>query len=463
MAARIVNRKKATGLSNDEWAAKFPKVESWLKRRRRSRKPMLSILRIWHEWMMENGGELAGKSPEELLEFQRRARKSDDDGEEYLILDKIDEFLHEHEDWRIGYQRKVLSTVRSFFKVNRAPLPEASEITRNLRSNVAPVRKNLTVKHLKRIVDGKSRLYRAIFMSMLAGGMGMDEVIEWSDQGIAELRKALRDIRFSPDGKRAIRIDLKPRKGSHQPSYTFVGGDALEEVEKWLNHRDRLKIRFERLHPSEAYPEAVFITAHNTPLNVNTIRTYWRRRIYALGLMEKEAQPRAGTRYGLNTHQIRSLFRTLFGRSHSETRELHAKAAEFMMGHTVDRLRYDQFFRDESLVLNEYWKALPYFNILSSDIALGKIDALAISAQEKRIKEQQKKIEQLEKNVNSLLEGRERMGKLLEEARQRAVNAEQQFWDLLKRPGVFDALVELTEEHMKRSDKKQKEEATPEP
>jgi len=380
-----INR-SVESLSNEEWAAQYPKVESWLNRRQPSRGVFVAILRPWYDWLMAQAGPWQGLSPDELLDFQKRMAGD----ERFLLMDKVQDYIAEHGDWRRSYKRKVFTTIMSFFNLNRADMPKDPEIARNFHSEQAPMRKDLTVAHLKQIVLGKNIMYRAIFLSILEGAMGQDELIEWSSQGIGPLMDELKGEKRRRHG--VIRVDLKPRKKNPQPYFTLIGGDALRAIEDWVRHRETLRAAFERKHPKGHFPDSIFVSIHGKPLTLLGIQTYWRRLAYDLGFIKSRSQGGPGTRYGVNPHQIRKLFRTLYGRSRSENAELHRNVGEFLMGHTVDPYDYNRFFDDEDIVIQEYVKALPYLDIVSSDKAEGKVDEDEVENLRRYTKELEEKL-----------------------------------------------------------------------
>lgn len=396
MRERGINMNDETRLSNLKWAYQFPKVKSWLNRRKASINPLSSIFRRWYMWMMENCERVRGLSPDELLEFQREARKKGE-AYEYLILDRTTDWIKENEHhWRRKYQIRVLAAVRSFFAVNRAELPRDSEIYRNLRSDVAPVKKELTLDDFKRIVEASNIMHQAVLLSMLSAGVGPDEVVEWSDQGIRKLEEAL-DSDLHRKWK-MVRIDLRPRKTNPDPYFTFIGGDALKAVKDWLDVRTLKKAAFEE-NTGENFPDSVFVNQTNTPLTVTGLETYWRRKMHRLRIVRRDPEPKPGTRYGRNLHQIRSLFRTQCWRA-----RMDEDAAEFMIGHRIDRLNYNKFFRDERAVLDEHLKLHVEVNIISSAKPFGKVDEDEVETLRQKVKELERRDKERDARHEQLME-----------------------------------------------------------
>jgi len=283
------------------------------------------------EWLRREGFMW---NPDELVELQRSKGG-------YEILDLAERFVSEI-DGRVGYKRRVLNVIRSFFLHNRAPLPRDPSF--QLHSSRPKAVGRLTVEEFRLMLGGFNPMYRAIFLSMFQGGMGLEEVQYWSLHGWDSLQRQL------DRGAVVVRVDLPGRKRNRnvRPYYTFIGSDALEAV------KDYLKVRGRR-------PGAIFINQLGRPVKKKTIYLYWHRHLKRLGLYPFD-KPSKSNRSGRSPHELRDLFRTRWEKSPAKP-----SVAEFMMGHTVDPLEYNKAFKDEDYVRREYLKALPWLNILSEE------------------------------------------------------------------------------------------------
>jgi len=384
-------------VSNEEWAGRYRTVAKWLRRRRASRRVILSIFRSWHEWASENVELLRGLNPDQIIERADEATKR----ELIEIVESIGDYIDGHRDeWRVSYQRKVYSTIRGFFKVNWVNLPENGEIRRSLESRIRRAPELLTLQHLRTICIKSSQMYRAIFMCMFAGAMGVKELLTWSDQGMESYERGLVEV----GGERVLVVEFEKRKNNNKEYYTLIGGDALTELEKWIKIRE--KRREAAIAAGESFPDALFVTNKNTPLKYDgTLRTYWIRKLRQLGIIDAEPLKGKGQRYGYHIHQIRDLFSTqLSGRIERNVRE-------FLMGHTIDPYGYDRFYEDRTRVIVPYLKALPYLNILTSSLPFGKVDETALIEQGRKIQELKEAIKalternrQLERDLSRLQE-----------------------------------------------------------
>lgn len=355
-------------------------VEKWLSRFAESTAPTYRFhFERWMNWMAENGGELAGLTPGELLEYQSNATNS----ERYVILDLLQQHAREIPG-RYNYKLKPYSTVRSFFKHCRAELPR-DEFTP--RAEVAPVIGTLTLEEIKTVVQASSPLYKAVFLCMLQGSMDEAGIVDWSNSGYKDLAKILPEVKSLRRDDRILRVDLPGRKKFRniKPFYTYIGPDALEAVANWLAVR-----------PGDA--KAIFVNQYGRPLSEESMRTYWTRKLKRLGLVEPGKPYDKGNRYGKNPHEIRDVFRSQWEKTPAK-----GSVAEFMMGHQVDSLEYNKAYRDEAWTLGEYRKALPMLQIMSSGRPFGlvhlddmyKLRQDTVDSLQKQIQDQQRMIDEM--------------------------------------------------------------------
>ena len=129
---------------------------------------------------------------------------------------------------------------------------------------------------------------------------------------------------------------------------------------------------------------------------------------------------------GKNLHELRDVFRSQWAKSPAK-----GEVAEFLLGHSIDPLSYNKAWRDLQFYRQEYVKALPYLQILSSgrpyhlvgedevkqllhEVALirGKRDDVELLKQ--RLEEVTEQMEGFRKITNTLLKMM-REGKTMEE------------------------------------------------
>ncbi len=163
-----------------------------------SRKNVKSSLRAFFTWIDEHGGEFSGRSPSELVAYQKAHPSG------YELVDLVEVWIDSQTRLRANSKIVNLSRVKALFKHNRVALPEYLGF--RIRSEVAPVRGTLTLEEVKRVVLASNPMYRAIFLSMFQGGMGRGELIYWSNKGYEELVDQL------AMGARQVRVELPGRK-----------------------------------------------------------------------------------------------------------------------------------------------------------------------------------------------------------------------------------------------------------
>lgn len=314
-------------------------VENWLGRLKQSPthiKNARSQLNAFLKWLKENGGLFKDYTPDQLIEYQNKA----DNGSRYKLLDLLQRHI-----LSLNARRSTKMTrytkVRSFFMHNRADLPADKSF--KIRGNLPKINGDLSLEETKKIILSSSPMYQAIFLSMLQGGMGSHEVLYWSNNGLKKLEEDLRDDR------QIIKVELPGRKEgeNERPFYTFIGGDAEAAVEKYLVER-----------PKDV-GDAIFITRTGKPIDYFSLQSYWRSRLLRLGIGPRSSKQCVRT--GKGSHELRDLFRTQWAKSPAKP-----EIAEFQMGHIIDSLEYNKAWRDEKFYLDEYIKALPYLQIMSS-------------------------------------------------------------------------------------------------
>ena len=122
------------------------------------------------------------------------------------------------------------------------------------------------------------------------------------------------------------------------------------------------------------------------------VRMYWLRHLEKHGLIHRgKGVETRSNRYGLNLHEFRDNFRSLWQKSGAAS-----EAAEFMMGHVVDPLGYNKAFRDEKWLIGEYRKASKWLNIFSSDRPFGLVDEESVDVLKAQVESLQAQVAKME-------------------------------------------------------------------
>lgn len=348
-------------------------VERWLGRLAPSTaRTSLVFLRKFMRWMGEekspgvlNGGRFAGYTPDELVAYQKEAENS----QQYDILDIVQGYVGQL-DLRVKSKKREYSALRSLFAHNRAVLPD--DPTFRVRSRHTAVEGTLKLEEIRDMIVSFNKVYRAVFLCMFQGVLGLEEFDQWNRNGWEKLRE---DLRGDPE---LIMISFPSgRKLNPRAFYTLIGPDAIKALKDWIAVR-----------PPDA--EAIFVNQHGRPIVVHSARMYWLRHLEKLGFIERVKNGKKSNRYGKNSHEMRDVFRSQWEKSPAK-----GSVAEFMMGHQVDPLEYNKAFRDEEWVREQYLLALPMLQIMSSDTPFNRVNGKTVKRLEDKIAELESQIEMM--------------------------------------------------------------------
>jgi hypothetical protein len=342
-----------------------PDIERWLDTRFKfsphTQRISRNAFEAWYSWLQVNGPrEIRGLSPGGLADYQEQVNRSTgrlDRANKYLILNSVLDFIRCHEEWRTGYRVKVLQGIKSFFDSWGCELPKLDKASKGCLKGVVnlKVRKLLTNEIAREVITASDPAHRAIYSMMAVSGMGLAEIVWWSDRGGPH-------DRLKVDGQELLEIPVRSRKGNVDSEfYTYVGGSALRFFDEWM------KIR------AMKYPDAkaVFLAKSGEPVESLHLSMYWVAKLRQLGIYKPPANSGHHQRSGMNAHQLRSLFRTNWSESGAKQ-----QVGEFCLGHKLDPLDYDQFAAKQSNRTKQYLKALPnldFFKLREPDAEVGSL------------------------------------------------------------------------------------------
>jgi integrase len=301
-----------------------------------------SILNQWLAYVKANSEKFRDFDPDQLIEFQRRNPMS------YEILDVIQAWTRDISHLRRQTIKRYYNAVINLFAHNRTPLPPDPRFA--VKNGEANVVGELELSEIRRVIEASNPMYRAFWTCVAQGLMGIGEAIYWSDNGLESLRAQLKAETFP------IRIDLPGRKANEKPFYTFIGRDAIRELETYFKVRPNMN-------------GSIFITRYRTPLTEATARRYWNDTMHRLAITPRvEAKThgeRSSLRHGKNVHEIRDSMRSRWRLSGADI-----ACAEWFMGHAtaLDKYNYDKSpWISPELFRDQYLRAEPWLNILSED------------------------------------------------------------------------------------------------
>lgn len=263
------------------------------------------------------------------------------------------------------------------------------------------VLKTLSVEEIRDVIRDSNLTYQAVFLSMFQGGITCGDFEYWNLHGWEDLAKDLEK------GLKVIQVHLHRRMG-RRSFHTYIGGDAVEAIRKYLPHRDEANEAFERSEKSRRdraqkkeipnvereFTTAIFYNQFGAPITAEALRKYWFNQTVRLGLVEPAGDGNLRNRYGKNPHEMRSVFRRIW-----EYSRVPSSFAEYFLGHFVDTSRELGLARmNEKRTRSAYEKVLPYLQIMSSDKPFG----LFKDEKFKRM------LDELERKIDRLMEVNER-------------------------------------------------------
>lgn len=385
-------------------------ISAWLDN---SVKPSTAsvYLRAWvsfYRWLQVNGPmSLRGLTPRELVKKQKALNRAflldeimlpEKKAIIYAVLDYVNH--GDNAKWRSRYKMKIQSTVRSFFVyyLGREGFPALSNGEKNRLKGSAKVRKELKIETIKAIIDNSNVMYKSVWSSMLASGMGIGEIVKWSTQGIDDLREALADT-IHVEGEELIEIRLQARKHNvDNDFFTYLGGSALRYLKAYLKHREDMEARFNsseyrRYREKEGRPllskftDAIFVNNNYTALTRKAAQFYWISQLKQLKLWRSSG--RRTDRTNMNIHQIRSVFRTRWAKvvlPRDYSAEAQKAMGEYFTGHLIDPLDYNKIDTERDYRIRAIKTALPWLDI----------EKINIERQSEESRAQMRRIEELE-------------------------------------------------------------------
>lgn len=324
-------------------------------------------------------------SPVEAVKWQRL------NPFEYRLVDAIYDWIEAHGGLALSTKKLWASIVRGFFGANRVPLPYDKHRFHSDRIPVVCGFEN-GVGDLEKILHSCDETHRAAFMVEFQSGGTPGETIFISHEHNQYIREEIKK------GGRIIRLDMPGHKHSfgRLPYYTFIGDDAIT----------CLKSMFKK----QGYKEkpTLFVNQYDEPLTKHDLQAYFTVHAIKLGLIKPATKPcekcggetsrvrsrkfredrrivyvcsncgnvqlssfsareKGGIRYKIKTYELRDLFKTECHRSLQSNNNFDLTVADFLMGHTIDKLGYDKLMKDWKYGLSEYRKVLSFLNVLSEN------------------------------------------------------------------------------------------------
>lgn len=317
--------------------------------------------------------------PSDLIRFQREAGGDD----RFRMLDLLQDYIR----GKSGTYRSLslrYSVVRSFFRGNRAPLPDDDF---RIRADKPPVSGRLSVDVIRTLASNVSAGHRAFYLTVWMGLLDLQGFMCFNEGCGSALVDHLREH----GSGEPFRIDLPGRKQARNrfKFYTFIGRDALDS---WTEY-------FERIRGWPKPGEPILMDRYGRAYTASGLGMYHIRLLERLRYVKRGGMD-SSRRYGYNLHEFRDVARTLLHLK-GKSEGLDMECVEFWMGHITDPNNYDKFYLDEDYVKKNYRMAEKHLNILSRPILEGDAEELRRKAEE--LDRRVKQLEALSKLVESLI------------------------------------------------------------
>jgi integrase len=210
-------------------------------------------------------------------------------------------------------KKRIDSSIRSFFDCNNGPLPKLKKpkFEDTDRTRKADF---MDLDEAKAIIAATKQPYKTLFQAAFYGALSQDELLQLIRQW-PEIQAQLK--------AGVVKLDFARRKNNPQPYYIFLPSVIFSDLKN---------------------VKTPFRTAKGAPIHDYDIRQTFHR-----------SQKRAGVRKRITPHNFRDLWRTLASKA-----DLKPDVAEFLMGHRIDKLGYNQIYQDEPFIRKE-WSKLKAF------------------------------------------------------------------------------------------------------
>lgn len=288
----------------------------------------------------------------------------------FELVELLEEYVCGREI-RSNSKRYIVNVVRSFFLHNRVALP--SDRGFKPRSEVPPVRANLTLETVAALVKGADMRDRSLFLVKWQAMLDNERLL-WVGRSLAD--SVVKQMR---EQVHPVRLDIPSRKQNQAGFYTYIGKDAVEALRLYFENERGWPKPGEPIWPKKTWKGEIqkiqkgkSKLTHKPvqrrllePLTRAAFNKLWIRQLRRIGIIPKKAGGTITTRYGYNPHEMRDVAKSLL---HTQAKKdgFDMDCAEFWLGHTVDPLGYDKFMLDQEYVRKQYLIAEKYLNIIST-------------------------------------------------------------------------------------------------
>jgi hypothetical protein len=168
------------------------------------------------------------KTPQQILDLQKTASLSADDGERYRVADLVEKYL-KGKTGRLNTKVTDLGTIRGFFQSNRRPIPKIPNL--KLRSDRELVSNKLTAEMLQTVLTAlrNDPRKRSMILTQFQSFSGVKELMLISQNYGYEIGEKIKADQIP------IQLEMKwQRKGNENPYYTFIGAAACQALKEYF-------------------------------------------------------------------------------------------------------------------------------------------------------------------------------------------------------------------------------------
>jgi len=336
--------------------------------------------------------EWAGKGPRELLEMQRATSMSNDEKVRFMVADLVQSYVRELKGRR-SYKLTEFSKLKSWFRFHRRKLPDDydREFILKLRSDRPATFCKLTAEVLQDALTAvrNDHRKRSMILTQFQSFSGIKELM------LINLHYGFFVGYEVKKGVPLIELEMKwPRKQNEKPWYTYIGGDAIEELRRYFEEG--------RGWPKPEEPIWFHDREPGTALTPGGYYQMWSRLLASLGYRPpvtggKPQGKGSWERYGVGPHNLRDLAISMSQAAAS--RDFNPQSADYFAGHTIDELGYRQLHDLNPKYRREQYQIVePFLNVISSPPLAQEEAADA----RKRIEAMQRQVDEVMKFIEEL-------------------------------------------------------------
>ena len=205
----------------EKWIDQHLKVKAWLAKLkdRHGRLQYAGALRKYSEWRDKKPEELLEEAWEDTQERKPHERKLPD----LLLIYKTKQEEEGKAPNTIAYN---LSAIRSFYERNGYVIMRRKDLIERPQPKEENGKEVIYPEKMRELVSIMTPMDKALYLTMYQSGLGAKEA----------LNLRIRDIKTIEDG--IIRLPQRIRAKTGVKFWTFIGNDAREAIEAWLQKRN---------------------------------------------------------------------------------------------------------------------------------------------------------------------------------------------------------------------------------